>query len=146
MSHTVWARTFNTPDTMPAMLAMHRESDLTEASLIAELKLLVSLSYGLAGFPNICHGGVISAILDESMVSLNFINTQNGSLKYAVYTTASMNIGFVKPVKIPATLLAVAKVSRVEGRKVWVTATLEDGSGTVLAKADAVFIGLKVSL
>ncbi|KPM39376.1 hypothetical protein AK830_g7190 [Neonectria ditissima] len=147
MDNTLWKQTFNTADTVPAMLVLHHKSVIPESPLVREVNMLVSLGGGLSGFPGTCHGGILQTILDESMVTLILTNVnENTGLKYSWFSTVSMNTVFMKPVRIPATLLAVVAITRVEERKLYLTTTLKDGSGVALVKADAVFVGLRNKL
>ena len=44
------------------------------------------------------------------------------------------------PIKTPCIVLARSRVSKVDGRKVQVTASLEDGKGGVFADAEVLYI------
>jgi thioesterase superfamily protein 4 len=65
--------------------------------------------------------------------------------EYAVSTdippaTASLAMNYRAPIKTPGIVLARATVSKVDGRKVWVKAAIEDGKGGVFADGEALYI------
>lgn len=59
--------------------------------------------------------------------------------------TAYLNVTFLKPVKTPGTVLVSARFNEVIGRKHFLAATVKDGSGEVLSKAEALWIRLERS-
>ena len=63
-----------------------------------------------------------------------------------IITTAKLTVEFKRPVPVPSIAIAKAWIRRREGRKVYVYGTLENGSGVVFAKADALYIKLKEML
>ncbi|KAL9481105.1 hypothetical protein ACSS6W_005891 [Trichoderma asperelloides] len=113
ITYELWEGTLNTSNTIPELLALYTKTE-EHNSRIHNIKLLANLNNGLDGFPGVCHGGMVTTLLDESM----------------------------KPVKTPATVVVAVQLDKVEGRKLCITASLQDGSGTALAKASAVFVGL----
>jgi acyl-coenzyme A thioesterase THEM4 len=54
--------------------------------------------------------------------------------------TARLAMNYRAPIDTPGIVLARATVSKVEGRKVAVMATLEDGKGGVFADAEVLYI------
>lgn len=60
--------------------------------------------------------------------------------------TASLLTTFMRPVPAPGTFLCRARIDRVDGRKVFVVGTIEDETGTVLAKGDALFVAIREKL
>ncbi|UKZ89584.1 uncharacterized protein TrAFT101_004630 [Trichoderma asperellum] len=141
ITYELWEGTLNTSNTIPEFLALYTKTE-EHNSRIHNIKLLANLNNGLDGFPGVCHGGMVATLLDESMVSLILINVGRGALICPWYGTVSLNILFQKPVKTPATVVVAVKLDKVEGRKLCITACLQDGSGKALAKASAVFVGL----
>lgn len=141
ITYKLWEDTLNTSNTIPEFLAFYTKTE-KHNSRIHNIKLLANLNNGLDGFPGVCHGGMVATLLDESMVSLILMNIGRGALACPWYGTVSLNMVFQKPVKTPATVLVAVNLDKVEGRKLLITATLQDGSGKALAKSSAVFIGL----
>ncbi|KAL2754478.1 hypothetical protein ACRALDRAFT_1063304 [Sodiomyces alcalophilus JCM 7366] len=116
------------------------------APLIRSVKVLVSVGGSLAGFPSTAHGGIVATILDEVTGMFFPINKARGALPNRPFMTASLLTTFVRPVPAPGTFLCRARIDRVDGRKVFVVGSLEDETGTVLAKADALFVAIREKL
>lgn len=53
---------------------------------------------------------------------------------------------YKKPIPAPSTVLCKAKVDRREGRKLYISATIEDGKGTVYTVGEGLFIELKAKM
>jgi len=138
-------QTLNTPSTIPHFLILYPTPQEPKA-LIGHAKALLSLGGGMNGFPNTCHGGIITTILDEVMGTLISLNHQHHAeaVQPTAYMTAYLNTEFVKPLKTPSPgVLVTATVDRVEGRKVFMEATIEDNKKDVYATGKALFVGLK---
>jgi thioesterase superfamily protein 4 len=65
--------------------------------------------------------------------------------EYAVSTdippaTAKLTVNYRAPIKTPGIVLARATINKVDGRKVWIRATIEDGEGGVFADGEALYI------
>jgi thioesterase superfamily protein 4 len=54
--------------------------------------------------------------------------------------TARLAMNYRAPIKTPGIVLARATIVKVEGRKVTVKATIEDGKGEVFADGEALYI------
>ncbi len=54
--------------------------------------------------------------------------------------TAYLNVSYVKPVQTPGTFLVSSRFREVVGRKHFLEATIKDGDGVVLSRAEALFI------
>lgn len=80
------------------------------------------------GYRNVVHGGLLSTVLDEAMVTL--IN-----MKGRLAVTAELSVRFLKPLNVESPLEVRARLSGSRGRVYEVEAegTLPDG--TVVAKA-----------
>ena len=58
-----------------------------------------------------------------------------------------LNIAYKKPASTPGVFLCTSRLVRREGKKIYLGATVEDGSsGTVLAVGDAMFVQVKSKL
>lgn len=53
---------------------------------------------------------------------------------------------YKRPIPAPSTILCTAKVTRHDGRKIFMRATIEDGEGVVYTTADGMFIEVKPKL
>jgi acyl-coenzyme A thioesterase PaaI-like protein len=86
------------------------------------------------GGPNVAHGGWTAGILDEMVGHAVLMRDE-----FAV--TGTLTVTFVKPVPIERALIGRASIVRREGRRVFVTATLElAGNGVIIASAEAILV------
>ena len=142
------ADTLKTKTTIPAIITLY-ERPAKGRTLITEARLLVALEYGVNGYPNIAHGGLIGAIIDESMGILLKCNkdmdkTELGEpVDIDTLVTASLKVNYLQAVMTPQTVLVTAKIEEIKGRKFYMTGTVRDGNGAMLAKAEAMWIGIK---
>jgi len=151
---SIFSRTLNTTSTIAAFLIFHEEPPPGgRARRIDEVKGLLTLGAGLDGWPGVCHGGIVAAILDEItglVIPLNHgrdeLAGRPRSLPYAGYMTAYLNTTYQRPVPTGATVLATARIVKVDGRKLLVEGRIWDAESNVLASAEALFIGLKEKL
>ncbi|KAI0143411.1 thioesterase superfamily protein [Xylariaceae sp. FL1272] len=141
----LFAETLKTDRTIKAMLQFY-DRPATSKDRVEEIKVFLTLGGGLNGYPGVCHGGLVTAILDEVIGLLIPINMEREMILRGTYMTAYLNTTFVKPVATPATVLARASFTKVDGRKYFAIGSIEDGNGTVLARADALFVQLKSAL
>ncbi|RYP64402.1 hypothetical protein DL769_006683 [Monosporascus sp. CRB-8-3] len=138
-------RTLNTADTLPAVVAFHHGKQARADSFLAELRVLVALGEGVTGFPGVLHGGAVSAIFDEALGMLVDLNKERGvrALK-GTYMTAYLNTSFLRPVPAaPGAVLVVARLAGLESHKMLIEGTMRDENGTVLAKAEALFVKVR---
>lgn len=140
-----FAYTFKTKHTIPIYLVFYQPPEKS-GEPVNEVLGILQLRGGLNGFPNTCHGGIVATILDEIMGELINVNLKHRAIMRTSYMTAYINTTYVKPVRTPSTILARGRISKIDGRKLLATAAIEDGEGTVLAKAEALFIGLNRKL
>lgn len=92
----------------------------------------------LAGHHGIVHGGLSATLLDECMYKACL---PRPDLLGKIAVTANLNINYKAPIWVETTILLRAETTKVEGRKTWVRATIEDvGNGQVYVVADALFI------
>ena len=95
----------------------------------------VTLGRAFEGPPGRAHGGAIAALFDEAM---GLVNMLNNVLAY----TAKLNISYRAPTPLGEPLIARSRLTRREGRKFFVEATLRAGD-TVCATATALFIAVE---
>lgn len=87
------------------------------------------------GPPGYIHGGIVAALLDEAMSKLNRpLNV--------LAMTRHMEIDYLKPAPLDRTLVLEGRHLRREGRKLFHQAELRLPEGTVLARAQGLFIAL----
>ncbi|HEX9494991.1 MAG TPA: PaaI family thioesterase [Candidatus Limnocylindria bacterium] len=86
------------------------------------------------GYDGTIHGGVVTALLDETMGWAIFHQGIWG-------VTAKIEVAFKRPVPVGEELVVTGVVSRDRGRTIETTGTLTQASdGEVLAEASAVFV------
>ncbi|KAK3936362.1 Verlamelin biosynthesis protein B [Diplogelasinospora grovesii] len=154
LEDALFSYTLHTDDTIAAFATFYTLPDPDDGrELVRELKAFLTLGPMVNGWPGICHGGIVMTIMDEVMGLLPPINKRRGLIPTLPFMTAYLNTQFIRPVKTAetrtaakATILATARLDRIEGRKYFTNCTIEDESGTVLAKAEALFVLLKEKL
>jgi len=57
-----------------------------------------------------------------------------------------MNTSYRKPVATPSVILCRARLERIDGRKVFIHATIEDGKGTILTVGESMFLEIRNKL
>jgi hypothetical protein len=108
-----------------------------------ELPRFVQISYlgpALCGHPGIVHGGLLATMLDEGLARACF-----PALPNKVGVTASLKLDYRQPCPGSSYIVLRAETTKVEGRKAWVKGWIEllgeeDGTGTKLVEAEALFI------
>jgi acyl-coenzyme A thioesterase PaaI-like protein len=143
-----------TDKTISACLSLYKKPAASTAS-IEEVTTLLSLESGLNGYRHVCHGGIVATILDEVMGILLSVNKDREaeiaratgkSVEEMAEVTAELTVKYLKPVSTPQTVRVKVSFSRTEGRKFWMEGTIEDKSGTVLARGEALFIRIRKSV
>ena len=86
------------------------------------------------GFPGVLHGGIVAALLDESMTWAMW------AWDRALGVTAKMETRYRGPARLDGPLVVRARVESVRGRRVEVRAHLEDAQSVTIAEASAVFM------
>ncbi len=92
----------------------------------------VTFGAAYVGPPTSVHGGVIAALFDEVLGSVNVANEVGGM-------TGTLRVVYRKPSPIGCELRMEGWIDRIEGRKVFACGTLHHGD-TLLAEADGIFI------
>jgi len=89
----------------------------------------------MVGHPTVVHGGAAAFAFDETFGILF------ASLKMGLGYTAHLGVDYRKTLPATSTACLVAKLEKVDGRKVLMKAKLQDGvDGVVYSEADALFI------
>ena len=112
------------------------ESVRPEAQSDYEYCLLLSLGDGLDGMIGRAHGGFNALVIDHITGSC----AERAVATEIPPATASLKADYKAPIKTPGLVLARAWLDRVEGRKVWVQARIEDGRGGVFATGEVLYI------
>jgi acyl-coenzyme A thioesterase PaaI-like protein len=94
----------------------------------------VTLGKAFEGAPGRSHGGVVAALIDETMGLANAIN-------HTLAFTGQLNITYLAPTPVLRPITAEAWQRSVDGRKVWLDCEVRDGD-TVVVKAESLFISV----
>lgn len=131
----------HTSDAIPALVTAYARPPGPPGSALDEVRCFVTLGEKVDGWPGVCHGGVVGAILDEVPTLLLKVNAPGRA-----FMTAYLNTTFLGPVRTPGTIMVVSRLKRVQGRKVYVESVVEGEKGERLAKADALFVDTRAML
>jgi acyl-coenzyme A thioesterase PaaI-like protein len=85
------------------------------------------------GPPGCCHGGYVAAAFDDVLGLAQNLAGQSGM-------TGTLTIRYRRPTPLHQQHRFVARLERVEGRKIFTTGELYNANGDVLAEAEGVFI------
>jgi acyl-coenzyme A thioesterase PaaI-like protein len=110
-------------------LEVRRSADAVTATTV--------LGAAFEGAPGRAHGGVIAAILDETM---GYVLPVIGALAY----TASLNIDYVAPAPLHETLSVTARLRDRADRKLWIEARGDSADGTFV-RAEALFLAVDLT-
>lgn len=130
------ASTLHTSETISAFVVFHDQQPPAE---IDQLNALLTIGEAITGFPQTCHGGIVATILDEVMGSLLDLRFDRGE---NLFMTKYLNVTYLQHIVSPSTILVTTKVTRREGRKLYMSAVIEDEEQQKLAKAEGLFIAI----
>ncbi|KAH7380738.1 HotDog domain-containing protein [Pyrenochaeta sp. MPI-SDFR-AT-0127] len=151
------AETLGTDRTIRTLLTLRPSTEEDGDFVYKKAATIVDLGDGLNGYPQILHGGFVATLLDEVCGVLIVLNLERRSQRLRDlghsnsdiemgYFTAYLNTTYKKPIPAPGIIFCMTKIEREEGRKIYVRATIEDGSGTVYTEGEAMFIRVKNKL
>ena len=139
-----FGETMNRPEVVPHCLRLvPKPTPVGDKQQLNEIILLVSLASGVDGYHELCHGGVVSVLFDEAFGNLMWRNhfIERPRLNGAS-VTASLTTKFLQAVKTPCTVKVTARLTRLEGRRRYLSGMLQDGDGIALASAEGLFIAM----
>ncbi|KAI0393453.1 thioesterase superfamily protein [Xylariaceae sp. FL0594] len=145
-AHGFFAETLNTAGTITHMLEVYAEPSCRGERVDAYKALLTLGGAGVSGHKGVCHGGFVTAVLDEAVGLFIPINLGRGSIPKGTYMTAYLNTTFLRPVPASGTILVRSRITRVEGRKYYTEGEIVDETGEVLTRAEALFIQRRSAL
>ena len=99
------------------------------------------------GSKDIVNGGIIASLIDCHSLNLAIAHAYRqeqrsiGSRPRIAYVTGNLNVSYLKPTPINEPLDLRARILRTEGRKVWVSCTL-NVAGEICAKGEV--LGIRV--
>ena len=98
---------------------------------------ITTLGRAFEGAPGRAHGGIVAAILDETM---GYVLPIIGELAY----TANLDIDYVAPAPVHQELRVTASLRDRADRKLWIEARGESDQGT-FARAEALFLAVDLT-
>ena len=129
------ASTLATPSTVRDCQTFIKQSH--DASILGtSILMLFALGSDLNGISGVCHGAVVTLMLDEGMGQLMACVTDRNQM-----ITANLIIRFKRPLLTPAVVSCRSWVEREpKGRKLWIRGEVGDGIGGVYAEGEASFM------
>ncbi|EIT74777.1 hypothetical protein Ao3042_08619 [Aspergillus oryzae 3.042] len=144
LSNKFFSNAINTNDTIPRILALMRkeyflpslltvkkESDQPEGLEEPHFVAFCQLESGVNRYINITHGGVLAALLDETL---------------GLCAEPYLEVDYRSPVPTPSMIVIKTWVKRTEGRKWFLEAHVLDHEGSMTATARSLYIRLKSQL
>jgi len=104
-------------------------------------------SHHCGGSKEIVNGGIIASLIDCHSLNLAIAHAYRaegraiGSAPRIGYVTASLSVSYVRPTPISEPLQLRARITKIEGRKAWVSCTLSAG-GQIRATGEV--LGIRV--
>lgn len=87
------------------------------------------------GPPGHLHGGIIATLLDETMSKANRASGE-------IALTRQLQVEYLRPIPSTQPVRLHGHVERIEGRKLWTEATIQDAEGNTLATGKGFFISV----
>lgn len=116
---------------------------------ILTTRTLIAVGDGVSGYPDVVHGGVTAALMDESMGALFELNQTLGKdvpAFKASNVTAGLDVSFLRPVSTNSVVCVQANVVEMSGRKTRIECEMTDGEGEVLARCTSRWVSLREKL
>ncbi|KAK9868238.1 hypothetical protein WJX84_002908 [Apatococcus fuscideae] len=102
---------------------------------------IVTLGSNICGHPKICHGGLTAAVIDETIGGLIYVLKREGELPPGPAFTVHLEVDYKAPVPASTVVICTASLDKVERRKIFVTAKVENQPGGLLyAEGEALFV------
>jgi acyl-coenzyme A thioesterase PaaI-like protein len=144
-----FAETLNTERTIRRILTLRPRARKGGELEISQVRTILEVGPGVNGHPGLAHGGFVATLLDEVfgiLIAFKLKAEKEGARNQGWETrnlpifTAYLKTNYKKPVPTPSVLLCTATFDRREGKKIFVSGTVEDGKGLVYVTAEALFI------
>lgn len=104
---------------------------------LGETMILASLGDGLNGHAKIVHGGFTAMLVDETCGLANHFHNRAHTF------TANLSVNYKKPIPAPSVILCRAWITKVDGRKRYISCTVEGPEGIIYAECDTLFLEFK---
>jgi len=103
-----------------------------------EILAVVVFGKALNGHPKVVHGGITALVFDNSFGWLFLC------LEKPLAVTANLSINYRSPLAANTTCVLKAKIDRIEGRKMFMSAILEDTKGKLIAESTTLFLSISM--
>lgn len=159
MSDKFFNKTINSSDTVPRALAFMRkpkslhdqpniseDRDLSQCPEEPHFVAAFQLERGVNGYIDIVHGGVLAALLDETLGLCAESYRVFMSEERAHLLTASLEVFYRSPVTTPSVVVIKSWVRQRVDRKWFLEAQVLDQDGLVKVEAKSLYIKLRAAL
>ncbi len=147
----LFAKTLCTSSTIPRWLLLAHCQLLSTADRECgpgvpsrpDLLLLLDLAQGVNGFRDTVHGGILSALLDDTLgFCVEMHRHHQGAARPPLYT-ANLNINFRRPVQTPGSIVVAVWLEEVDGRKWRVGGQILNSEGLVCVSAKGLWVAAR---
>lgn len=123
------------------LFGLHRLEKYEIYKHVSSDEVIAVVRFGdmINGHPTIVHGGITSLVFDNTFGWLFF------SLDLPLAVTANLNVNYRAPLPMNTTCILQSKLTKLDGRKMFMNATLHDLHGKLIADSTSLFISLKPS-
>jgi acyl-coenzyme A thioesterase PaaI-like protein len=151
-----FAKTISSPATIPHFLTLLRRglglsptanTDGKSAAAPDTIGLVTFGGRDLVGHPTVVHGGVSTALLDESMsflLHMYQVRIAGDTPRNSLFTV-NLNINFRAAVPAPGEVVIECRVLKVDGRKYFVRGVMKDTAGKVLVDAEGLWLSMRAA-
>lgn len=120
----------------------------TPRTLVKETRHFILLGPLAQGHPGISHGGLVATLMDEAQGSVVFAGLEYLKEHYPTpealpkrrVVTLTLEVSYRRGVPTPGAVIVKAWIEKVEGRKLFTRAVLENGKGEVLIEGRGLFL------
>lgn len=136
VTNNMFEKTLGTPEGIRAHLSFNRPSSEPDAANGTEECWLLSVGHDCDGKAGRTHGGFNALVLDQISGSASHHSRPLPEPP----ATAYLHVDYILPVSTPGVILLRAWITKISGRKVYVTAVIQDGEERILCASKALFI------
>jgi acyl-coenzyme A thioesterase PaaI-like protein len=157
----LFARTLRSNETVPRCIGFYQDpTEIPESAksgspfLLSSASLIFELRPGVNGFNGTVHGGLIGALMDESMGSFLYLSDKVYRRKRAEgllssdspgfdklgFFTGRVDIRLLKPIPTPQIVVVTSHLAKVDGRKVHIRAVIKGQHGQEFAVCDGTWV------
>lgn len=109
-----------------------------------EVYTLYHLGMRTCGHPGVVHGGLTSAIIDETFGALMYMLKARGLVEEGPAFTANLTVDYRAPIPAGIEVMCKCWLESTERRKIWLRSELRDRpDGTLFAEGRALFINAR---